>query len=48
VVLGDALTGRTSPALLGVSVGCAAIGVAGLIAESRLPAPEPATTSAGS
>lgn len=48
VVLGDALTGRTSPALLGVSVGCAAIGVAGLIAESRLPAPEPATTSVGS
>lgn len=39
VVLGDALTGTTSPALLAVSVAGAAVGVTGLIAESRLPAP---------
>jgi uncharacterized membrane protein YdjX (TVP38/TMEM64 family) len=35
VVLGDALTGRTSPALLGVSLGCATIGVVGLIVQAR-------------
>ncbi|MGH3763710.1 MAG: TVP38/TMEM64 family protein [Pseudonocardiaceae bacterium] len=44
VVLGDALTGTTSPALLAVSLAGAAIGVIGLIIESRSPAPEdPAT-----
>jgi uncharacterized membrane protein YdjX (TVP38/TMEM64 family) len=40
VVLGDALTGTTSPTLLAVSVGCAAVGVTGLIVEARHPAPE--------
>lgn len=39
VVLGDALTGRTSPALLAISLGCAAIGVLGLIIDARSPAP---------
>ncbi|HEV7831456.1 MAG TPA: TVP38/TMEM64 family protein [Pseudonocardiaceae bacterium] len=39
VMLGDALTGTTSPALLAVSLAGAAIGVIGLIVESRSPAP---------
>lgn len=39
VVLGDALTGTTSPALLAVSLTGAAIGVLGLIAEARSPVP---------
>ncbi len=39
VLLGDALTGTTSPALLAVSLAGAAIGVIGLIVESRSPAP---------
>lgn len=39
VVLGDALTGTTSPALLAVSLIGAAIGVIGLIVEARSPAP---------
>jgi uncharacterized membrane protein YdjX (TVP38/TMEM64 family) len=39
VMLGDALTGATSPALLAVSLAGAAIGLIGLIAESRSPAP---------
>ncbi len=43
VVLGDALTGSTSPALLAVSLTGAAIGVIGLIVETRSPAPEEAT-----
>jgi uncharacterized membrane protein YdjX (TVP38/TMEM64 family) len=38
VVLGDALTGTTSPALLAVSLTGAAIGMVGLIAEARSPA----------
>lgn len=40
VLLGDALTGRTSPTLIAVSALCAAIGVAGLLvdARTRLPA----------
>jgi uncharacterized membrane protein YdjX (TVP38/TMEM64 family) len=38
VVLGDALTGTTSPALLAVSLAGAAVGVIGLIIEARLPA----------
>ncbi len=41
VMLGDALTGTTSPALLAVSLIGAAIGVVGLIVESRSPAPVP-------
>jgi uncharacterized membrane protein YdjX (TVP38/TMEM64 family) len=43
VVLGDALTGTTSPALLAVSLTGAAIGVIGLIVQSRSPAPAAAT-----
>ncbi len=39
VVLGDALTGTTSPALLAVSLTGAAIGMLGLIVEARSPAP---------
>lgn len=39
VVLGDALTGTTSPALLAVSLTSAAIGIVGLIVEARSPAP---------
>jgi uncharacterized membrane protein YdjX (TVP38/TMEM64 family) len=35
VVLGDALTGTTSPALLAVSLGCATIGMIGLIVQAR-------------
>ncbi|MFN2495354.1 MAG: TVP38/TMEM64 family protein [Pseudonocardiaceae bacterium] len=45
VVLGDALTGTTSPALLAVSLLGAAIGVTGLIVEARCPAPETAIVS---
>lgn len=36
VVLGDALTGTVSPALLAVSLSCAAVGAAGLLIEARL------------
>lgn len=39
VVLGDALTGTTSPALLAVSLISTAIGIVGLIVEARSPAP---------
>jgi uncharacterized membrane protein YdjX (TVP38/TMEM64 family) len=39
VVLGDALTGRTSPALLAVSLACATMGMAGLVIQARSPAP---------
>lgn len=39
VVLGDALTGRTSPALLAVSLGCAAIGILGLVVQARSAVP---------
>ncbi len=39
VVLGDALTGTTSPALLAVSLTGAAIGALGLIVEARSPVP---------
>jgi uncharacterized membrane protein YdjX (TVP38/TMEM64 family) len=40
VVLGDALTGTTSPALLAVSLTGAVIGVIGLLVEGRSPAPQ--------
>ncbi|HEX2299117.1 MAG TPA: TVP38/TMEM64 family protein [Pseudonocardiaceae bacterium] len=43
VVLGDALTGRTSPELLAVSVICAAIGVLGLLVDARSPVPSART-----
>jgi uncharacterized membrane protein YdjX (TVP38/TMEM64 family) len=36
VVLGDALTGRTDPALVVVTALCVAIGLAGLLADARL------------
>ncbi|GAA4474344.1 TVP38/TMEM64 family protein [Rhodococcus olei] len=39
VVLGDAIGGRTSPALLAVSALCLAIGVVGLVLDSRLGVP---------
>ncbi|MGH4012765.1 MAG: TVP38/TMEM64 family protein [Pseudonocardiaceae bacterium] len=42
VVLGDALTGTTSPALLVVSLAGAGIGVLGLLIEARSAAPEEA------
>lgn len=42
VVLGDALTGTTSPVLFAVSLGFAAIGMTGLIIEARTPAPNAA------
>jgi uncharacterized membrane protein YdjX (TVP38/TMEM64 family) len=44
VLLGDALTGNTSPALLAVSLAGAAIGMLGLIAEARFPASAEATS----
>jgi len=37
VVLGDALTGTTSPTLLAVSLAAGAVGVIGLIMEIRSP-----------
>jgi uncharacterized membrane protein YdjX (TVP38/TMEM64 family) len=47
VVLGDALTGRTDPALVVVTAICGAIGLAGLLVDARLP-PEPPSTGGGS
>jgi uncharacterized membrane protein YdjX (TVP38/TMEM64 family) len=44
VVLGDVLTGTTSPALLAVSLGCAAIGMVGLIVQARGATLEPQVT----
>jgi uncharacterized membrane protein YdjX (TVP38/TMEM64 family) len=41
VVLGDALTGRTDPALVVVTAICAAIGLAGLLIDARLPPAAP-------
>jgi len=41
VVLGDALTGRTSPALLAVSLAGAAVGIIGLIVHARSATMEP-------
>ncbi|WP_346773843.1 TVP38/TMEM64 family protein [Rhodococcus sp. X156] len=47
VLLGDAMTGRTSPALLGISLACGAIGVLGLLLDRRTPlaAASPDSTS---
>ncbi|MEU4746107.1 TVP38/TMEM64 family protein, partial [Actinosynnema sp. NPDC023658] len=45
VVLGDALTGRTDPALVVVSVLCAAIGVVGLLVDARLESRNPTATN---
>lgn len=45
VVLGDALTGRTNPALAVLSALCIALGVVGLVIDARMPvrdAPRPA------
>lgn len=39
VVLGDALTGETDPRMLAVSAGCIAVGIIGLIIDSRRPVP---------
>lgn len=39
VLLGDALTGRTNPALMVVTVVCLLVGVVGLWLEARLPVP---------
>lgn len=39
VLLGDALTGRTNPALMAVTAVCLLVGVVGLWLEARLPAP---------
>jgi uncharacterized membrane protein YdjX (TVP38/TMEM64 family) len=41
VVLGDALTGRTDPALVVVTAICGAIGLAGLLVDARLGIEEP-------
>ena len=46
VVLGDALTGTTSPALLAISLGGAAVGVIGLIVQARSGTLEPPTAEA--
>ena len=35
VLLGDAITGRTSPLLLGISVACACVGLLGLLVDAR-------------
>ncbi|WP_433520197.1 hypothetical protein ACQPZ2_22205 [Nocardia pseudovaccinii] len=43
VALADALTGHTSPALIAVTVACAAIGVTGLLVDARLGVGEPET-----
>lgn len=37
VLLGDALTGQTNPALMVVTLICIAVGVAGLVVDTRLP-----------
>ncbi|MBC2644123.1 TVP38/TMEM64 family protein [Rhodococcus wratislaviensis] len=37
VVLGDAFTGETNPALLGLSAVCIVVGIAGLVVDSRRP-----------
>ncbi|WP_159929083.1 TVP38/TMEM64 family protein [Rhodococcus sp. WAY2] len=39
VLLGDALTGQTNPALMVVTTVCAAAGVAGLLVDTHLPVP---------
>lgn len=39
VLFGDALTGRTHPALIVVTTVCVAVGIAGLLTDARLPIP---------
>jgi uncharacterized membrane protein YdjX (TVP38/TMEM64 family) len=39
VVLGDAVTGRPSPALIVVSVICGLVGAAGIVVAARRPVP---------
>ncbi|MGX4707236.1 TVP38/TMEM64 family protein [Rhodococcus ruber] len=48
VLLGDALTGRTHPVLLGISAVCIVVGASGLWLESRLPAPRPGAATVSS
>jgi uncharacterized membrane protein YdjX (TVP38/TMEM64 family) len=48
VVLGDALTGRTDPALVLVSALCIAIGLTGLLVDARLGITEPDAEDPGS
>src|SRR6185312_16984746 len=45
VVLGDAVTGRVSPALLAVSVTGGLVGTVGAVVAARRPAAEPAASS---
>lgn len=40
VLLGDALTGKTDPAMLAVSGICMAVGVVGLVVDARTPVPD--------
>jgi uncharacterized membrane protein YdjX (TVP38/TMEM64 family) len=40
VVLGDAVTGRPSPALIVVSVICGLVGAAGIVVAARRPVPQ--------
>ncbi len=40
VILGDAVTGAVSPALLGVSAACALLGLAGVLLAARRPLPD--------
>lgn len=47
VILGDAVTGQVSPALLAVSAACALVGLAGVLVAARRPIPdEPSTPDA--
>ncbi|WP_254699183.1 TVP38/TMEM64 family protein [Rhodococcus sp. SGAir0479] len=47
VLLGDALTGRTDPALLAVSGACIALGVLGLVLDARTPVSASSTVRQG-
>ncbi|WP_067568785.1 TVP38/TMEM64 family protein [Nocardia acidivorans] len=42
VLLGNALTGKTSPGQLALTAACLAVGVLGLVIDARVPVPEPA------
>lgn len=47
VVLGDAVSGKPSPALLAVSVGCGLVGLTGVVAAARRPVPEEVAAEPG-